>query len=169
MEQLKDVISEIKDNVSQKSINKVDEIKVMKAMLNDPDFSLTVYDKNLGAIGERCPHSEAIQFITNVISTATGLDRKSTRLLADKYEFTKRDSSFLLDNMRDFLRVYTDTGRKINIMQTESTEACLFTCDVPSGMKSVPDRDNPGKNKQVKTNPYTKLVSSTKCPKYNKK
>lgn len=160
------LVKEIKMTTKQIAINKVDEIRVMKCMLNDKDFKIGVYDKNLGYIGEKCPHDEAVNFVKNIISGSTGLDGKDSRHLAENYEFTKRDATFLLDNMRDFISVYTDTGRKINIMQTESTEACLYTKPIQAGSKSVPDKDNPGQIKQITTSPYVKLVSVTKCPKY---
>lgn len=160
------LVQEIKESTNQISINKADEIRVMKSMLNDPDFSIGIYDKNLGYIGQRCPHNEAVTFTKNIISGTTGLDSKDSKLLASNYEFTKRDASFLLDNMRDFIQVYTDTGRKINIMQNETTESCLYTKTVKASIKSIPDKDNPGKTKQINTSAYTKLVSVSKCPKY---
>jgi hypothetical protein len=135
-------------------------------MLNDPEFKLSVYDKNMGYIGQRSPHEEAVNFAKNIISGSTGLDNKDSRHLAENYEFTKRDASFLLDNMRDFLQVYVGTGRKINVMQTAATEASLFTKSVSATNKVVPDKDNPGKSKKITTSPYIKLVSSSKCPRY---
>ena len=165
--ELENLVTEIKKSTSQISINKVDEIRVMKCMLNDSEFNISVYDKNIGYVGQRCPHEEAVGFIKNIISGATGLDGKDSRHLAEKYEFTKRDASFLLDNMRDFLQVYTSTGRKINIMQTGATEACVFTRPVAAGTKCVPDKENQGTSKKITTAPYIKLVSVTKCPKYN--
>ena len=161
------LVAEIKKNTAnQIAINKVDEVRVMRTMLNDRDFKLGIYDKSLGYIGDRCPHEEAVNFTKNIISGSTGLDAKDSRHLAENYEFTKRDASFLIDNMRDFLEVYTSTGRKINVMQTAATEACLYTKPVEAINKSVPDKNNPGKNKQVVTSPYVKLVAVTKCPKY---
>lgn len=165
--ELEMLVNEIKKSTNQIAINKVDEIRVMKCMLNDKDFSLGVYDKNLGYIGERSPHEEAVNFVKNVISGATGLDGRDSRHLAENYEFTKRDAGFLIDNMRDFIQVYTGTGRKINIMQTAATEACLYTKPIEAGKKSVPDKENPGKIKEITTSPYIKLVSVTKCPKYS--
>lgn len=164
--ELEMLIGEIKKNSSQIAINKVDEVRVMRTMLNDPNFSLGVYDKSLGYIGERCPHEEAVSFVKNIISGATGLDQKDSRHLAENYEFTKRDASFLVDNIRDFIQVYTSTGRKINVMQTAATEACLYTKPVEATNKSVPDKNNPGQNKKIVTSPYIKLVAVTKCPKY---
>ena len=167
MTELESMIQEVKETTQQIAINKIDEIKVMKCMLNDKDFRLGVYDKNLGHVGDKCPHDEAVNFVKNIIAGSTGLDNKDSRHLAENYEFTKRDASFLLDNMRDFIQVYTSTGRKINIMQTADTEACLYTKNIGSSSKSVPDKENPGKNKMITTSPYVKLVSVSKCPKYN--
>lgn len=167
--ELDQLIGEIKEGTKQTAINKVDEVRVMRCMLNDPNFRLAVYDRNFGYVGEKCPHDDAVNFAKNIISGSTGLDGRESKHLAENYEFTKRDASFLLDNMRDFIQVYTTTGRKINIMQTAETEACLYTKPVSAGNKSVPDKEHPGKTKQIKTSPYTKLVSITKCPKYGEK
>lgn len=164
--ELETLVQEIKQASSQVAINKVDEVRVMRCMLNDKDFSLSVYEKNVGYVGQKCPHDEAVTFVKNIISGSTGLDGKDSRHLAENYEFTKRDANFLLENMRDFIQVYTGTGRKMNIMQTAATEACIFTKDMSSGTKMVPDKENPGQSKRITTSPFIKLVSSSKCPKY---
>ena len=165
--ELEQIISDIKRSTSQIAINKVDEVRVMKSMLNDKDFTIGIYDKNNGYIGQKSPHNEAVKFAKNIIAGSTGLDSKDAMHLAENYEFTKKDANFLLDNMRDFLYVYTGTGRKINIMQSAATEAAIFTKEIPASKKSVPDKDNPGKTKQITTSPYIKVVSTSKCPKYN--
>lgn len=164
--ELEQLVSEIKKNTTQISVNKVDEVRVMKCMLNDKNFSLGVYDRNIGYIGQKCPHDDAVKFVKGIVAGATGLDNKDSQVLADKYEFTNKDANFLLSNMRDFLQVYTDTGRKINIMQCADSEASLYIRPVDSVKKQVPDKDNPGFTKEVITSPYTKLVSVSKCPKY---
>lgn len=166
--ELEKLVQEIKEETNQISVNKIDEVRVMKCMLNDPDFSIGVYDKNKGYIGQRCPHEEAVKFTKNIISETTGLDSKNSRMLAENYEYSNRDATFLLNNMRDFMTVYTGTGRKINILQTECSEAYLHTKQVGSRTLTVPDRENKGCSKQIETLPYTKLVSINKCPKYMK-
>ena len=164
--ELEALISDIKKNVKQVAINKIDEVRVMRSMLNDPDFSIGVYDKTAGYIGQRSPHNEAIKFVRNVVSDATGLDKKDAQVCAERYQFSKRDANFLLDNMKDFLYVYTSTGRKINIMQAANTEANLYTKEMKSTTKRVPDKENPGHTRQITTQPYTKLVCQNKPPKY---
>jgi hypothetical protein len=160
------LVSDIKKSTKQISINKVDEVRVMKSMLNDRDFSLSIYDKNLGYIGQKCPHDEAVNFIKNIISGATGLDRKNSLHLAENYVFTKSDASYMVDNAKDFIQVYMETGRKLNVMQTAATEACIYTKEVSATNKTIPDKENPGQVKKITTSPYIKLVSNTKAPKY---
>jgi hypothetical protein len=165
MEQLIDEIKKVTE--TQTSINKADELRVMTTMLNDPDFSIGIYDKKLGYIGQKSPHDEAVKFVGDIIQRTTGLEKKDSQHLAEGLEFTKRDASFLLTNMRDFLSVYTSAGRKINIMQSAATEANLYAKEMPASTKTIPNKDNPGESKTITTSPYIKLVSQSKCPKYN--
>jgi hypothetical protein len=166
--ELEQLVYDIKKNTKQISINKADEVKVMKSMLNDPDFSIGVYDKIHGYIGQKCPHDDAVKFVKNIIQDSTGLDKKDALYLAENYQFTNRDANFLLSNMRDFLYVYTGTGRKINLIQSANTEAAVYIKDIKSTEKNIPDKDNPGKTKKITTTAYSKLVSNSKSPKYNK-
>jgi hypothetical protein len=168
MTEMEKLIAEIKEATSkQTSINKADEIRVMTTMLNDPEFSVGVYDKKLGYIGQKSPHDEAVSFVADVIQRSTGLDKADSKHLAENFEFTKRDANFLLSNMRNFLSVYVNTGRKINVIQDDKTEANVFVRNIPASTKIIPDKDNPGQNKTIKTAPYVKLVSQSRCPKYN--
>lgn len=160
------LVEDIKKSTTQIAINKVDEIRVMRAMLNDKDFSVGIYEKGIGFVGTRCPHEEAVNFVKHVLMGATGLDGKDSRHLAENYEFTKRDANFLLEVSRDFIQTYMGTGRKLNVMQTAATEACVFTRPVEASTKYVPDKENPGASKVITTSPYVKLVAVTKCPKY---
>lgn len=166
MSELEQLVYDIRKSTLQVSVNKVDEVRVMTSMLNDKDFTLGVYDKTQGYMGQKSPHNEAVKFVKNVISGATGLDNKDSMHLAENYQFTKKDANFLLSNMRDFLTVYTGTGRKINVIQSATIDASLFTKEIKASEKLVPDKDNPGATKKVPTSGYTKLVSSSKCPKY---
>jgi len=86
--------------------------------------------------------------------------------LASNLEFTKKDAVFLLSNMKDFVNIYSTTGRKFNIIQNKNTEANIYTREIAASTKIIPDKDNPGSNKTINTLPYIKLVSQSKCPKY---
>lgn len=166
MTELEQIVHDIKKSTNKIAVNKVDEIRVMTSMLNDKEFTIGVYDKTQGYIGQKSPHNDAVKFVKNIISGSTGLDSKDSMHLAENYEFTKKDSNFLLNNMRDFVTVYMSTGRKLNIIQSADTDASLFTKPIKATEKLIPDKDNPGSTKKVPTLGYTKLVSSSKCPRY---
>jgi hypothetical protein len=160
---MNELMGEIRETTKkQKSASRVDEIRVMKTMLNDPDFSVSIYDKNKGLIGQRCPHEEAVKFLANTTSAITGLDAKNAAELASKYEFTKKDAIFMVENSRDFVQTYLSTGRKLPIAQTEDTEASLFYRAVPSKEKVVP-----GAQKTTTIPSFNKVICKSKSPKYH--
>ena len=62
MENVKELVSGIRAGLSQKSASQKDELRVMKAMLNDRDYEVTVYG---GAENETfCPAREAREMIS---------------------------------------------------------------------------------------------------------
>lgn len=161
---MKELMAEIKEvTKKQRSCNKVDEVRIMQTMLNDADFSISIYDKNKGLIGTRCPHDEAVKFAANICSGVTGIDSKSAMELSSNYEFTKKDAMFMLDNSRDFISTYVNTGRKFPLVQSETTQAVISTRHIDAKEKIVP-----GSKEVVKTSEYDKIICQSKCPKYNK-
>lgn len=166
--ELEGIIEEIKTTAKQISINKVDEVKVMRSMLNDKNFKIPIFDKNEGYIGDKCPAEEATNFVASVIQTATGLDSKDSKHLADGYEFTKKDATFMVNNAKDFIETYMRTGRKLNIIQNGAGEASIYAKDIPAGVKNIPAKPGSPELKQISTPAYTKIVSISKSPKYVK-
>lgn len=162
-----ELMNEIRQTTQhQCSSSRVDEIRVMRTMLNDPNFAVSVYDKNKGYIGKRCPREEAVKFAGNIASSITGLENKSAQELAKDYEFTKRDAIFLIENGRDFTKTYLATGRKLPIVQAETSEAAIFYKSVAQKEKMVPTSDG---GKQTTPVPaFNKVVCRSKSPKYNK-
>ena len=165
-ENVKKLMGEIQEvTAKQKAASRVDEIRVMKAMLNDPSFKVSIYDKNKGLVGTRCPREEATKFVASTTSAITGLDQAQATELANNYEFTKKDATFLIENARDFTSTYLQTGRKMPLVQSEKTEASLIVRHVEQKTKKVPANMGGG----TTTVPaYDKVISKSKSPKYNK-
>lgn len=166
--ELEQIIKEIKTTAKQISINKTDEVKVMQSMINDKNFKISVYDKNEGLVGERCPAEEATVFVKNVIQTATGLDSKDSMHLAENYQFTKKDAVYLVNNAKDFMEVYMRTGRKLNIIQNADGEASIYARDIEASSKTIPARPGSDETKTISTPAYTKIVSISRAPKYTR-
>lgn len=169
MNKVEEVVKEIKKNAKQVAINKIDEVKVMKAMLNDSDFKVGVYNKRSGELEYHCPKDSINNMISSIIHNTTGLDNETCKEFANKYEYTSKDAQTIVDISKDFINTYTDTGRKINIVQDMKTEAYLYKKQIAESTKTVPDRLHGGEPRTIHTESYTKLVSSSKCPKYIKK
>lgn len=144
----------------QRSANKTDEVNVMRTMLNDADFSVAVYDRSKGYIGQRSPREESRKFIANITSSLTGIEYKNATELANEYEFSKKDASFLIENGKDFISTYLTTGRKLPLIQTEDSEAALLLRHIDSKEKQVPD----GSTTVIPE--FNKVVCKSKCPKY---
>lgn len=167
MTELEKVLDEVKQSAKQIAINKTDEVKVMVAMLNDKEFKYQKYEKNVGRVGEINPRSQMVNLATDIIFNATGLEKKNCAYLADNLTFTKKDAQTIIELNKEFLDVYTSTGRKINLIQNERTEANVYTKEMGSTTKAIPNKED-GIIKNIKTSPYTKLASQSSCPKYNK-
>lgn len=163
---MESLMAEIRETTKkQKSASRVDEIRVMKTMLNDPDFSISIYDKNKGYIGTRCPREEAVKFIGNVSAAVTGLDVKSSMELAKGYEFSKKDAIFLIENSRDFTQTYLSVGRKLPIVQTADSEASILYRDIESKEKLIPSSN--GEKQKTTVPAFKKVICRSKSPKYN--
>jgi hypothetical protein len=165
-ESMASLMKEIREvTKKQKAASKADEIRVCRAMMNDPEFKVSIYDRTKGLIGERSPREEAVKFITNTASAITGLDVKSTEELANAYKFSNKDAMFILDMTRDFTTTYLSTGRKFPIVQSANSEAAIFNRPVASREKAVPSGAAGHKSATVPA--YNKVVCRSKCPKYN--
>jgi len=174
-ENMKELMNEIREvTKKQKAASKVDEIKVMKAMLNDPNYSVSIYDRSKGLIGSRCPREEAVSFIASVSASITGLDSNSAKEIAKDYEFTKKDAIFLIENSKDFINTYLDTGRKLPIIQSETTQAALIKKHVESKEKKVSSvlmgnvNNNKVESGTVTIPAFDKVICKSNCPKYLK-
>lgn len=163
---MKALMKEIKEvTQKQKSASRVDEVRVMRTMLNDPNFKVSIYDRNKGLVGTRSPREEAVKFVASTSSAITGLDQTQATELANNYEFTKKDAAFLIENARDFTSTYLETGRKLPIVQSEKTEASLIVRHVEKKTKKIPD--NLGGGTAI-VPAFDKVISKSKSPKYNK-
>ena len=164
---MNELIDQIKQvTMKQKSQSISDQLRVQQMLLNDPDYEVSVYDKNKGRIGSRNVHTEAVNFVAEVTSSITGVEKKEAQDLASKYRFTKKDANFFLNMNRDFMQTYLQTGRKINIVQTEDSEASIFYRPVEAREKIVPGRNG---SKPTVISGYQKVVVKSKAPKYMKK
>lgn len=164
MNELIDQIKEV--TKKQKSQSVSDQLRVQQMLLNDPTYEVSIYDKNKGRVGSRNVHNEAVNFIADTTSAITGISKKEALECAEGYKFTKKDASFFLNMSHDFTQVYLQTGRKMNLVQTEDSEASVFYRPVEAKEKIVPGKNG---SRPTVISAYQKVVVRSKAPKYIKK
>ena len=119
-----ELINEINETRTQVSACAKDELRVMTAMLNDPNFVVDVYGKE-GVIGQYCPYEDSRNMISNVIKSTTKISTKEANILAQDYEFTKQDANTFINISKEFINTYVETGRKLPLGGREKSNVAL--------------------------------------------
>ena len=105
MEKVREVIDTVTKNVKQKSASKKDEITVMKALMNDTEYSTNIYG-TLNGVDTHYPSKELRKVVASAVSNITKLPIKEATELADKYEFTKNDAQAMVNLSKEFVYSY---------------------------------------------------------------
>lgn len=107
-----ELVKEIDETRTQTSACAKDEIRVMKAMLNDPTFVVDVYGKS-GVEGQYSPYEDAHNIVTNILKNAGNISTKEAADLSSRYEFSKQDATAFVNISKEFINTYIETGRKL--------------------------------------------------------
>ena len=62
----------------------------MQSMLNDKEYSATVYGSE-GPVGTYCPAADARSMLTTVIADTTKINKTEAAALADAHQFSKAE------------------------------------------------------------------------------
>ena len=167
MENVKNVVKEIKNNLVQKSASRKDEVAVMKAMMNDPGYTVDVYDKK-GKCGEVQPSKELRKIVSSAVSSTTKMPLKEAAALVDNYEFSKGDANSLIEVSKEFVNTYLQTGRKLPLGGRITSNIEIMWRDIEEKNARVPARDGKPAG-TTKVPAHGGLKTFNKCPKWLKK
>lgn len=120
-----EMVKEIRENTSQKSINKKQEVLVYQELLNDHTYKASVLNKKGEVEDYICPAEEMDNMSSNIISKTTGMGLGESAKLMETYEYTKNDAQHMLNTSKEFLNVYLETGRKISLGKRVDTDITL--------------------------------------------
>lgn len=175
MENVKELLNEIKGNLSQKvSASQKDEVKVMKAMLNDRNYTVGVYGKD-GKEGEVCPSKEARDMISSVMSGAAKISQAEASKLAEEYEFKKSEAANMVTISKEFINTYLDSGRKLSLGGRETSNVSLVKKEVEAKTTTYPKKvgiDENGnaiyKTETTNIKAHSTIKASGSCPSWIK-
>ena len=112
MNSVRELINEINTTRTQASSKAKDEVRVMKAMLNEPEFKVDVYGKS-GVEGQYCPYEESRIMVSNIIKNTTKVSQQEAMSLANSYEFGNQEATIMVGLSKEFINTYIETGRKL--------------------------------------------------------
>jgi hypothetical protein len=118
------LVKEINETRTQTSASNKDEIRVMRAMLNDPTFKVDVYSRS-GVEGQYCPYEDARTMISNIIRDTTKISSKEATDLAASYEFGKQEAATMIGISKEFINTYIETGRKLPLGGRETSNISI--------------------------------------------
>ena len=167
-ERVVDLVKDIRTNLKQKSASQKDEVRVMKAMLNDKDFRVGEYTKD-GKIGEYSPYEDSRKMVTTILSSAGKLPTAEAKEIANKYEFSKSEATTLINISKEFVNTYVHTGRKLPLGAREDMNVAVQLKEVPESVKQFPKGGiGSSERGQVTIPAHNTLKVAGPCPSYLK-
>lgn len=174
MEKVMELVSEIRQNITQVSPSQKDEVRVMRAMLNDREYKVDLYSKD-GVVGQYCPAEDVRGMLTNVISSAAKIPQQEAEKLASVYEFKKSDAVTMIDLSKEFINTYVQTGRKLPLGARETSNVSLSRKHVDAGKRPFPKKigvnaDGTGRydRGEAQVNAYDSVKVHAPCPEWVK-
>lgn len=169
------LIKEVQDNLTNASASHKDEVRIMKAMLNDTSYEVGVYDKT-GKVGVVAPAKEFRSVISNAIVSTTKISKEEAEALVEKYEAKKSDAESMITLSKEFINTYLQTNRKISLGGREKSNVSLIKKEIKESTRSYPKQvgvDAAGKplyeKAEVKVSPYESIKVTSPCPAWIKK
>lgn len=134
---VKELVEDIKASKTQTSANAKDEVKVMKAMLNDPTYKVDVYSKK-GVTGQYCPYEETRGVVTDILKSTTRMSNKEATELASTYEFDNKGAQAMVNLSKEFINTYVETGRKLPLGGREDSNISIASKIKEAKISSFP-------------------------------
>ena len=162
MEDARAVIDAIKESVSQHYASRKDEVAVMKAIVNDPSYTVEVYDKD--GTTEYYPAKEFRRIVSNAVAATTKIPNKEAVELVNNYEFSKSDASALVNLSKEFVHSYLQTGRKLPIGGRSTSNVELIWKHFPERCAGVPVREGESERTEKIIPAHDGIKVSNPCP-----
>lgn len=174
MEKVNELVQEIKKNITQVTASQKDEVRVMRAMMNDKEYVVDVYGKD-GVEGTFCPSQAVRAMSASIMASAAKIPQAEAAALMDIYEFKKGEATNLVEVSKEFVNTYVHTGRKLPLGGREKSDVSVGLKEIEAGMRPYPKQvgvDGAGKaiygRGEAYVGPYESLKVFAPCPTWTK-
>lgn len=168
------LIADIKKNLSQTNASHKDEVAVMQAMLSDPTYEVTQYDKS-GPVGSYNPCKDFRGMCASIIENTTKIPGAEAEALMENYTVKKAEADTMVNVSKEFINTYLSTGRKLPMGGRATSNVSLSPKHIPETVRTCPRRvgnaaDNGEYSRVPTTIPAHDAVRvHAPCPKWLKK
>ena len=162
MEDAKKVIQEVKDNLTKCAGSRKDEITVMKALMNDPNYNVDVYGKP--EIEQYYPGKDFRKVVSNVISSVTKVPHREATELVNQYEFNRSDANAIVELSKEFVLSYLQTGRKLPLGGRKTSDIELVWKEISERTTNVPIRGSDTERASVYIPAHGGIKAINPCP-----
>ena len=138
-ESVRELISEIKTGLSQTSSSHKDEIRVMKAMLNDPEYGVDEYCKD-GCCNTYYPCKEFRGMCASIIASTTKIPQAEAVNMMASYEVKKSEAAAMVGISKEFVNTFLQTGRKLPMGAREKSDVSLSLKKVEPSTRLYPQK-----------------------------
>ena len=145
MEKVEELLAIINKEAGTCTASKKDEIRVMKALMNDTSYEVDIYG-NDGKDGSINPSKTLRSFCSSVLSNAAKIPAVEAEHIMNGYEFKKSEAEKISDFTKEFVNTYIHTGRKLPLGGREKSNVSLALKVVPPGERSYPKSVGVDKN-----------------------
>lgn len=133
------LLNEISENLSQTSSSRKDEIRVMQAMLSDPDYEVNVYGRD-GIESTYNPTKDFRAMCASVISNAAKVPTAEAVQLMEGYSVRKGEAKAMVDISKEFVNTFLKTGRKLPLGAREKSDVSLSLKKVEASTRMYPQK-----------------------------
>lgn len=141
MSSAKELIETIKADVEKKgrtAASQKDEVAFMRAMVNDRDFKVQVYDRNGPTDEYVCPSENARSIGVNTLMSTTHMSKDEATGLMNGYEYSNKDAENFVGISKEFVSNYLNTGRKLSLGMREKSNISLSRKVVAPSTSATP-------------------------------
>lgn len=136
---VKNLINEISSNLSQVGASRKDEVRVMQAMLSDPDYEVSIYGKD-GLEDTYNPTKDFRSMCASIISNAAKIPNAEAEELMSSYNVRKSEASSMVNISKEFVNTFLATGRKLPLGAREKSDVSLSLKKVEASTRLYPQK-----------------------------
>jgi len=137
MEKVQDLVSSIKETITQTTSSRKDEVAVVKAMLNDKEYEVAIWSKD-GKIGTYNPSESMRDFLAIGMSKSAKLPIAEAKELVSVHEFGNKEAENVLGFSKEIVNTFLQTGRKLPLGGRKNSDVSFSLKPVAAGERRFP-------------------------------